>query len=208
MSTRISGTEGYSEEAAILRERYEEVSFAEMHAPVLHLMPEAPCSVLDIGSGTGRDAAALAALGNTVVAVEPVDEMRAAAMALHPSPLITWLDDSLPDLAITSARCERFTLIMLTAVWMHLDAAQRRAAMPKVAALLHEGGTMMMSLRHGPVPPGRRMFEVSAEETIELAELEGLDCVLRRHTDSVGRLNRSAGVTWMRLAFVKRPKSA
>lgn len=204
MSTRISGTEGYSEEAAILRERYEEVSFAEVHAPVVHLMPEAPCSVLDIGSGTGRDAAALAALGNTVVAVEPVDEMRAAAMALHPSPLITWLKDSLPDLAITSARGERFTLIMLTAVWMHLDVAQRRAAMPKVAALLHEGGMMMMSLRHGPVPPGRRMFEVSAQETIELALLEGLDCVLRRRAESVGSINRSAGVTWTRLVFVKQ----
>ncbi len=205
MSTTVSGTEGYSEEATVLRKRYEEIAFTDLHAPVLHLMPRAPCRVLDIGSGTGRDAAAFAALGNTVVAVEPVDEMREAARALHPSPLITWLDDSLPDLAITSARGDRFTLIMLTAVWMHLDAAQRRAAMPKVAALLHEGGVMMMSLRHGPVPPGRRMFEVSAEETIELALLEGLDCVLRRRAESVGSINRSAGVTWTRWVFVKQP---
>ncbi len=79
--------------------------------------------------------------------------------------------------------------------------------MPKVAALLHEGGIMIMSLRHGRVPPGRRMFEVSAEETIELARVQGLDCVLCRRSASVGSINRLAGVTWTRLAFVKAAKS-
>ena len=29
-------------------------------------------------------------------------------------------------------------------------------------------------MRHGPVPPGRRMFDVSAEETIALAAGHGL----------------------------------
>ena len=31
-----------------------------------------------------------------------------------------------------------------------------------------------MSLRHGPVPPGRRMFDVSAQETADLASMHGL----------------------------------
>jgi hypothetical protein len=35
---------------------------------------------------------------------------------------------------------------------------------------------MIMSLRHGPVPLGRRMFEVSAEETKALAQPLGLRC--------------------------------
>jgi SAM-dependent methyltransferase len=208
MAAAISGTEGYSNEAADLRERYEAIAFADLHAPVLHLMPEAPCRVLDIGAGTGRDAAAFAALGHAVVAVEPVDEMRSAAMALHPSRSISWLKDGLPELAVTRARGEQFKLIMLTAVWMHLDAQQRQAAMPKVAALLLDGGTMIMSLRHGPVPPGRRMFEVSAAETITLAKPEGLDCVLHGHTQSVESGNRSVGVTWTRLAFAKRSSLA
>ena len=30
------------------------------------------------------------------------------------------------------------------------------------------------TMRHGPVPPGRRMFDVSAEETIALAAGHGL----------------------------------
>jgi hypothetical protein len=92
---------------------------------------------------------------------------------------------------------------MLAAVWMHLDARQRRQAMPRVASLIAAGGTMIMSLRHGAVPQGRRMFEVSADETIELAQAQGLDAVLNLRTDSVQEVNRRAGVTWTRLAFMK-----
>jgi hypothetical protein len=44
--------------------------------------------------------------------------------------MIEWVDDSLPDLATVRARGEEFEVVMLTAVWMHLDALQRRQAMP------------------------------------------------------------------------------
>jgi hypothetical protein len=64
-------------------------------------------------------------------------------------------------LATVGARGEEFDVVMLTAVWMHLDALQSRQAMP---------GIVIISLRHGPVPPGRHMFGVSAEETIALAQ--------------------------------------
>ena len=172
-TVRISGTEHYAEEAPELLKRYESVSFADHHHTVIHLIPATPGCVLDIGAGTGRDAAGFVALGHTVVAVEPTEELRRGAMALHPSPKIEWVNDSLPDLALVRARSEEYDVIMLSAVWMHLDEQQRRQAMPKVAALVRNGGVMIMSLRHGPVPPGRRMFEVSAEETIALAQPAG-----------------------------------
>ena len=163
-AARTSGTENYAEEAPELLKRYESISFAYHHSSVVHLIPTVPGRVLDIGAGTGRDAAGLVGLGHSVVAVEPTVELRRGAMVLHPSPMIEWVDDSLPDLAAVRARREEFDAVMLTAVWMHLDAPQRRQAMPNVAALVRNGGVMIMSLRHGPVPPGRRMFEVSAEE--------------------------------------------
>ena len=199
MTVPVSGTEGYAEEAEALVERYESLSFAENHKLILHLIPTAACRVLDIGAGTGRDAAGFAALGHRVVAVEPTAEMRTRAMALHPSPRIEWLDDSLPELAQLVARGETFEVVMLTAVWMHLDAAQRQLAMPKVASLVRPGGVMIMSLRYGPVPPGRRMFAVSADETVGIAAAQGLRLVLRREglPASLGQ----AGVTWTRLAF-------
>jgi 2-polyprenyl-3-methyl-5-hydroxy-6-metoxy-1,4-benzoquinol methylase len=205
---RVSGTEGYAEEAEELFESYESLLAADVHRQVLHLMPTASSSVLDIGSGTGRDAAWFAAMGHRVVAVEPTDALRLPAMALHPSPLIEWLNDSLPDLAILRARGERFEVVMLTAVWMHLDEQQRRQAMPNLASLVREGGVMIMQIRHGPVAPGRRMFEVSAEETIELAQMQGLHPILNLRAESRQEVNRIAGLTWTSLAFVRAKESA
>ncbi|RKE39928.1 methyltransferase family protein [Paraburkholderia sp. BL23I1N1] len=205
MCIEVSGTEGYAEHAQSLVKRWQNISFADQHKPVLHLIPEVPSRILDVGSGVGVDAAAFAAMGHTVVAVEPVDPLRAAGIELHPSSRVEWVDDSLPDLAVLLSRKETFDVVMLTAVWMHLDEEQRRRAMPNVTSLVSEGGVVIMSLRHGPVPPGRRMFDVSAEETIELARIEGLQPVLILGTDSIQQVNRNMGVTWTRLAF--RPES-
>ena len=151
---------------------------------MLHLIPTAPCLVLDIGSGTGRDAAALAAMGHRVVAVEPTAEMRMRNAALHPSRQIEWLDDSLPDLTHALGLGKQFDVVMMTTAWMHLDQQQRRRAMPGVASLVRAGGVMMMSLGHGPVPPGRRMFAVSAEETIGLARAAGLQLLMNQSAPS------------------------
>jgi SAM-dependent methyltransferase len=203
MMDRPSGTEGYADEAPALVKQYESIAFAEVHRTVMHLIPPAPARIVDIGAGTGRDAAGFAAMGHAVTAVEPTAEMRHAAIALHPSPRIDWLDDSLPDLALLHARGETFDVVMLTAVWMHLDERQRRRAMPRVAGLVSSGGVMLMSLRYGPVPSGRRMFEVSADETIQLARAAGLMPLLRLdHQDA--QLGRP-GVSWTRLAFSRPP---
>jgi hypothetical protein len=118
-------------------------------------------------------------MGHDVVAVEPAAEFRTMAAALHSSPRIEWLDDSLPNLTRLAARGESLHVVMLAAVWMHLDQQQRQQAMPRVAGLVRKGGVMLLTLRHGPVPPGRRMFDVSAEETIQLAEAEGLSLTLK-----------------------------
>ena len=203
MSQPVSGTEGYADEAAELFRRYEGIPAADAHRAVLHLIPAAPSRILDIGSGTGRDAAWFAAQGHRVVAVEPTEALRLPAMTLHPSPLTEWLNDSLPELASLRTRGESFDVVMLTAVWMHLDAQQRRRAMPNLAALVREGGTVIMKIRHGPVPAGRRMFEIPAEETIELARMQDLHPVLNLRTESRQEANRVAGITWTNLAFVK-----
>lgn len=197
--TGPSGTEGYADAADALVRQYESVSFTDAHAPVMHLLPRPPARVLDIGAGTGRDAAGFAALGHSVVAVEPTAELRTRAMELHPSPRIEWLDDSLPELSLLSERGETFHVVMLTAVWMHLDEQQRHHAMPRVAALVRPGGLMMISLRHGPVPEGRRMFDVTVVETIELAQVQAMACVQQQQAGD--SLFKRPGVTWDRLAF-------
>jgi hypothetical protein len=97
---------------------------------------------------------------------------------------------------------------MATAVWMHLDPAERQRAMPCVASLLAPGGVFILSIRHGPVPDGRRMFEVPHEETPSLARECGLATVLQARTGSAQVLNRQAGVTWTRLALRSEGRSA
>jgi len=204
----IPGTEGYAEQAAELVEQYESVPFIEKHQAVLHLLPTRPCRVLDIGAGTGADASWFAGEGHSVVAVEPTGEFRQAGMALHPSPLIEWVDDCLPGLEVTRRRMQRFDLICLSAVWMHLNEQERRLAMPNVVSLLAENGVILMSLRHGPIPSGRRMFEVTAEETTRLARSHGLQTVLSTRTQSTLLQNRLAGVEWSRMAFSPCPSNS
>jgi len=199
MSTdHIQGTAGYGAQAQALAAQYESVTFADVHRDVLHLFPRTAGTVLDIGAGSGRDAAALARMGHRVTAVEPTAELRAEGQRLHVDGAIDWRDDHLPDLARTRASGQRYDLILLTAVWMHLDAQERATAMQALAALLAEGGRAVMSLRHGPVPEGRRMFDVSADETIALAASHGLTvCHHSKREDMLGR----EGVSWSFLGF-------
>jgi SAM-dependent methyltransferase len=194
------GNEGYAEEADALARQYESVRFDDVHRHVLHLLPNAPSDVLDIGAGTGRDASALAVMGHRVIAVEPTAEFRDRAVRLHPSPRIEWVNDHLPSLPVLARRSDRFDVVMLTAVWIHLDPEQRREAMPRLATLLRPGGLLVLNLRHGPTPPGRRrLHETSADETGGLAASHGLRVLVRvdRQADFYGRPE----VTWTSLAF-------
>ncbi|HYC63347.1 MAG TPA: class I SAM-dependent methyltransferase [Reyranellaceae bacterium] len=197
---RASGTEGYGETADELVERYEALEFEHVHRSVLPFLSPPPASVIDIGAGTGRDAAAFAARGYRVVAVEPTPELRAHAQRLHADVAIEWIDDALPDLTVVRGRRESFGLVMLTAVWMHLDLEQRGRAMPAVASLMAPNGIMSALLRHGPVPRGRRMFEVSAAETVALAARHGLSTV---HNSSRAAVTEAKGVTWDVLVFTR-----
>ena len=195
---------GYGDAAQALAARYENIDFETLHADVLHLFPHASADVLDIGAGSGRDAAAFARRGHRVMAVEPTEGLRREGERIHRGLPIEWLDDTLPRLDAVRATGRRFDLVMLTAVWMHLDLAQRRAGMDALVALLAPRGLVVMSLRHGPVPAGRRMFDVSADETIALgAELGLVACY--RGTRNDAQLRRD--VTWSVVAMAMRGTS-
>jgi len=164
-----------------------------VHAALIDLLPAPGKTVLDVGSGSGRDAAWLASRGYDVIAVEPSDAMRARAMALHKSTRITWLADSLPDLAQVRRLGLTFDLILLSAVWMHVPPASRERALRKLATLLAPNGRIAISLRIGAAAPDRMMYEVSRHELSNLAQQFGLRTI--RETDSVDKLKRS-GVSW------------
>lgn len=203
MTEKVRGTQGYAEEADDLFVRYESFDSKAFHMGLHGFLPLPPAQILDIGAGTGRDAAWFARAGYSVTAVEPSQVMRMRAMRLHPSPAIEWIDDSLPGLETLTDRGAAFDVVQLSAVWMHLDTDERRAAMPRLARLLKAGGVLMMLVRRGPVPEGRIMFEVPVEETLGLAASTGLRALHYELQESAGEVNRRAGVIWMNHVFQK-----
>jgi protein-L-isoaspartate O-methyltransferase len=192
----VPGTEGYSEDAEWLIPRYESVSFVEKYKAVFDWLPTKPSTILDIGAGTGIDSAWLATNGHNVIAVEPTAAFREAGIKLHTSPRIEWLDDSLPALSKIAVRKATYDVVLVTAVWGHLAPRERVQAMSTITSLLKSEGILVMSIRHGSAPANRRVFDVSEDETIDLAMLNGLRVILKRKALSAQLINRQAGVTW------------
>ena len=194
MGTETTSTfNAYDREAESLVARYESKVFEEIHTDVLDLVPEAACLVLDIGAGSGRDAAWFAAHGHEVLAVEPAPRMREAAKSHHADSRIRWLDDQLPTLASVFRTGLTFDLIWLSAVWMHVPPTARQRAFRKMVTLLRPGGRIMMSLRQGPPPDGREMYPTHVDEVEKLARIHGLAVIrVTRADDRLGRED----VTW------------
>ncbi|MEZ5856156.1 MAG: methyltransferase domain-containing protein [Hyphomicrobiaceae bacterium] len=192
--------QAYASKAPSLIERFNAISSADLYAPVIDLLPSAPMRTVDVGAGTGRDAAWLASMGHTVVAVEPVKAFRDAGLAAYEVHRIEWLDDRLPELIETQRRGQ-FGLVLLCAVWQHLDAGERVVAMHSLARLAAPGGLLVMSLRHGDGAPDRTVHPVLPEDTIAQASREGLTLVRRLTAPSIQPLNHANGVTWTWLAF-------
>lgn len=155
-------------------ETYEAFDFEAIHRDALPFLPARPGYVLDVGAGSGRDAAWFAARGWQVVAAEPAAALRAEAARLHPDPAIRWVDDRLPALANLHRLGLAFDLVWLSGVWMHLAPEDRARAMRKLATLLKPGGRIVLTLRHGPAPPDRPMWPVDAHEVERLGLDHGL----------------------------------
>jgi len=195
---------GYAAEAERLIPQFEALSSEEVLGAVLDLLPSGPGSVLEIGAGTGRDAAWLAEGGHRVVAVEPVGELREAGRKLHESAAIEWLDDRLPSLDRVGAKNERYDLVLAVAVWQHLLPEHHSTAALNLAALVAANGRLILSIRHGPGAPGRPCFPANPDDFIAAAEGGGLDLVARRSAESIQPGNRAAGVTWTWLCLERR----
>ena len=75
----------YNKHASAVTPKYESVNPDSLHDWMTDLLPEPPALVLDVGSGTGRDAAWFASKGFDVFAVEPSRAMR--EIACTPPPL-------------------------------------------------------------------------------------------------------------------------
>lgn len=168
----------YSKNAERLAEKYEKLRPEEVNQNWLHFMPVVKSVVLDVGAGSGRDAAWFAGQGHEVVAVEPADALRQKAQELHPLPAIRWLNDSLPDLEKVYELQLQFDLILLSAVWKHIPLWQREVSLSNLAGLLNPEGRLVITLRHGLTMDERKIYPVDSEEVHRFADRLGLKVVL------------------------------
>ena len=190
----------YNARASTLVPGYEDLPFEEVHASVLDLLPDAGACVLDMGAGSGRDAAWFAANGYKVVAVEPAAEMRNMGKALHRSHDIRWLDDALPAQEKVMRSKLTFDLIWLSAVWMHVPPSARARAFRKLVSVMSPGGSMMLTLRLGPPPADRPMEPTTAADVEVLARRHGLQTGRSKPVHDVsGRDGIAWEVIWLRL---------
>lgn len=152
--------------------RYETVDAGRVNRWLLDLLPNTRACILDVGSGSGRDAAWLAALGHDVVAIEPDPALRRESERHHPNGTYRLLADSLPSLAATGRTGLSFDFILINAVWMFVAPGQRERAFRKLVTLLKPGGAIALTFRD-PVEVGRGMHSVSVGEIENLARRHG-----------------------------------
>lgn len=198
MSFADDVTRGYAADAKALIAQYDQVPSDTIYAPVRDLFPPAPARVLDVGTGNGRDAVWCAEMGHDVTAVDPVQAFVAETMKRVPAATIQ--KDRLPDLATVRGL---YDLILVNGVWQHIPASERAASLVRLAALLADGGRMVLSLRHGPGHPGRPVLPVAVDVdvTVREAEAVGLHLLRQRDTGSLQQGNIAAGVRWTWLVF-------
>jgi 2-polyprenyl-3-methyl-5-hydroxy-6-metoxy-1,4-benzoquinol methylase len=155
-------------------ETYESLEFQSMHKAFLRFLPREGARCLDVGAGSGRDAAAMARLGYRVTAVEPSAGLRKLAERHHDGLSIDWIDDSLPELNAVKARGLKYAFILLSAVWMHIYPEGRHKSLETLAELLEPEGYLAMTLRLGTPDTERTMFPVSSSELVRQAAVLGL----------------------------------
>jgi len=201
----------YTQNADALFQRYHALPPEQVHRCWLDLLPTQPGSACDIGAGSGRDAQWLACMGWNVTAVEPNAALRQRAethtpvhapcadTTVPPAPggSVSWLDDSLPELTRLRSLDQRYSLILISAVWMHLPPTQHARAMRIVSDLLAPGGLLVISLRQGPDAQGR-FHAVSTDAVIQLATDRAL--LVQRECRGQADLTRSE-VGWDCVVF-------
>ncbi len=194
----------YESHAAELAARYESADLREAHDGVARLL--APGSrLLELGCGSGRDAAALLARGYDVTAVDASAAMLREAVRLHPA-----LAGRLRRLALPGPLPfpdMSFHGVYAMAFLMHLREPAIVAVLGEAARVLDPAGRLIFSVctaRPGLSPDGTdeggRFFNILPEEQWRaLAAAAGFAC--EETGGSADRLGRD-GIRWR--TFVAR----
>jgi ubiquinone/menaquinone biosynthesis C-methylase UbiE len=132
------------------------------------LLPEGAHTVLDLGAGTGKLTRALAARGLDVVAVEPIDEMRATLEATLPE--VEALKGTAEEIPLPDQSVDAITVAQ---AWHWVDVERATA---EAARVLKPGGTLglIWNRRDERVPWVQRLSQVMGSGDAEIIELDSI----------------------------------
>jgi SAM-dependent methyltransferase len=191
----------YNHNAKQLFDKYQSLDPDKVHASWLRHLPQNPGLALDVGGGSGRDAAWLAKRGWEVIVVEPATvllELGQKTTEVYP---VTWINDCLPILAKLQMYQHSFSLILVSGVLMHQSYQQRVDSMETLGGLMADNSLLVVSLRQGPDSEGRAFYQVPADEIVQFAEKKSLHVEV---TNTLADELKRDGVTWQTIIVEKR----
>jgi SAM-dependent methyltransferase len=147
----------------------------DLHAALREYFRPGP--TVDVGCGSGRDTAWLAANGFDVVGIDASEGLLAEARRRHPD--VRFVRDELPDLA--SLETGAFANVLCETVIMHLAPDTVADAVRRLAALLAPGGALYLSWRVTEGEDARDeagRFYAAFDTAVVRGALAGTDIVL------------------------------
>lgn len=198
MSAPLASVDHYDRDAERFGTLYSQSRFEDVHKALLPHLPPPGSAILDVGAGSGRDAAALAQKGYIVTAVEPSSELSRWGRHHYGTAGVEWIADRLPDLAILRSGDQRFDFILCSAVLIHIAPEDLVLSLVSLAHLLKPGGSLAVSVRDRQVQDRADIFhEVPAPALIAAATNAGLE--LQHQSTSADQLGRN--VRWQAFLF-------
>jgi SAM-dependent methyltransferase len=193
----------YDDHAASIGTRYESADVTALHRLLLRYLPE-DGRVLEIGCGSGRDAAFLAGKGFDVTATDASSTMIAAAREAHPELDGRLLYAVFPFAEPPTQMEPPYDAAVALATLMHIPEHDLFECASQLRDLLAPGATLLISVSTGRddvednrTPDGRLFIERPPDEIQLLFERVGFRQIAQhQNEDAFGR-----GVQWHTLVM-------
>lgn len=175
----------FNDRADELARQYNVLDRAKVHADLLSMLPEGQAlKVLDIGAGSGADAAMFADRGHTVLACEPAEALRKNGEETFKNKNIKWSSDVLPEMSAASDAAAPFDVITSVGVLQYVPEENRASSLSKMFSMAARGGFLEVQY---PTPASREhQFTIKHNEIEKAVEAfnqvaapnDGIDIVM------------------------------
>lgn len=173
----------------MLSERYDSLTFKQVHSTWVDLIKFEGKNILDVGCGSGRDAVYMEEMGGHVTAVDFSKELLTIAKSKTKN--VNWIEDSLPRLSKLN-NTEKFDFILASAVLMFLNEKKQMSSITRLISLLKHNGTLIFSVKKDV--NDQNIFPTNQAIPDKLKELNCRYQTLSGGTDALNRYDVSWSV--------------